>query len=168
MNKSKFLISIFIIFLFAFSFSVKAQDNLRGDAAEQSARGGNLMRMLGLTTDQIQQIRRLNQARKPLERDARHRIVEARQNLDRAVYADNLNESDVQARLLELQQAQTELTQIRASNELEIRKILTNEQLIKFRELRRQFEERKKSRVDERRQRRMKAPNSRPLKRRQP
>lgn len=168
MNKSKLLISTFIIFLFAFSFSVKAQNNLGEDAAEKPVQRGNLMRMLGLSRDQIQQIRLLNSARKPLEREAVERIEEAKQNLDKAVYADSLNESEIQTRLSRLQQAQAELIKIKAMHELEIRKILTAEQLVKFREIRQEFDERRKSRIKRRQNRRTDAPNIRRNNRQRP
>ena len=168
MNKSLILIVTFIALLSAFSISVEAQNNLRENAPDQPTRGGNLMRMLGLSKDQIQQIRRMNAARKPLEREAQQKIQLAKENLDAAVYSDTLNESNVRAGLLELQQAQAELIQIKATHELEIRKLLTAEQLIKFRELRQEFEERKKERIERRQNRLNNAPNRRQPNRQRP
>ena len=72
-------------------------------------------------------------------------------NLDQAIYADAVNESEIQNRLKELQAAQAEIARIRAMSELEVRKILTPEQLVKFRDLRRLFAE-KRENFDERRE----------------
>jgi len=73
--------------------------------------------------------------------DAQRRVREATRNLDRAIYADALNENEITARLKDLQNAQAEIAKLRSSNELEVRKILTPEQLVKFRELRQRFAE---------------------------
>ncbi|HEY2847452.1 MAG TPA: hypothetical protein VGI80_06520, partial [Pyrinomonadaceae bacterium] len=64
------------------------------------------------------------------------RVREANQALDRAIYADNVDENEVKARLNDLQQAQAEIARIRFTNELAIRRILTPEQLAHFRDLR--------------------------------
>jgi Spy/CpxP family protein refolding chaperone len=99
----------------------------------------NLLRELGLTPEQIQQIKQLNSDRKPLMMDAQRRVREATRNLDRAIYADALNETEIAARLKDLQNAQAEIARLRSSDELKVRKILTPEQLVKFRELRQRF-----------------------------
>ena len=161
MKNSKLLILTLFGLLFFFSVSIKAQDDLSENQLKQPVRRGNLMRSLGLSQEQIQQIRQLNAATKPLEREAKQRLNDARKNLDNAVYADSLNESDVRAKTLELQQAQANLIELKASNELAIRKILTAEQLTKFRELRDQFKENREERIEQRSNRRKNAPNRR-------
>ena len=62
--------------------------------------------------------------------------------LDEAIYADSPNDADVQARMKEVQLAQAEIIKIRITSELAIRKVLTPEQLVKFRELREKFMQR--------------------------
>src|SRR3569623_1379212 len=99
----------------------------------------NLLQQLGLSPDQARQIRQLNQQRKPMIDEAQRRVKEANQALDAAIYADNVDESEVQARLNDLQHAPADIARIRFTNELAIRKILPTEQLGRFRELRRQF-----------------------------
>lgn len=153
MYKNKLLIFLCVSFLFAFSHTVKAQNDLPENQLNKPAERGNLMRMLGLSVDQIRQIRQLNVSRKPLERDARKRLNDARQNLDKAVYADSLNESEVQMRIFDFQKAQADVIELKTSNELEIRKILTPEQLSKFRDLREQFKETRKENIQQRRNR---------------
>ncbi len=54
--------------------------------------------------------------------DAQQRQREATRNLDRAIYADSLNEPEIAARLKDLQNAQAEIAKLRSLNELEVRK----------------------------------------------
>ncbi len=143
MKKFDFLSLIFVGLLMIFSFSaVKAQDEMPPDAPNRQAdraRRPNLLAELGLTQNQRREIRRINMEKRPLARDAQQRLREANGNLDQAIYADNANETEIQARLKDVQTAQAELIKIRFTNELSVRKILTAEQLAKFRALRRQF-----------------------------
>lgn len=101
----------------------------------------NLMQELGLSTEQVQAMRRINQQRKPVEQAARGRFQDAQRALNMAIYADSVDEADVQAKLAEFQAAQAELARIKFTNELAVRKVLTPDQLLKFRELRRRFAE---------------------------
>jgi Spy/CpxP family protein refolding chaperone len=115
---------------------------------------GQLLRELGLSQEQFQQIRRMNQERKPLMEAAHRRLDEANRALDQAIYADTLNEQDIEAKVKEAQAAQSEMVRLRYLNELQVRKILTPEQLVKFRDLRDKFErmrENFKERMDDRR-----------------
>ena len=116
---------------------------------------GQLLRELGLSREQFQQIRRMNAERKPVMEAAHRRLNEANRMLDEAIYADTLNEQDIEARMKEVQAAQAEMVKLRFMNELQVRKILTPEQLVKFRELREKFErmrENFKQRMEDRRQ----------------
>jgi Spy/CpxP family protein refolding chaperone len=143
MKKFDFLSLIFVGFLMIFSFSaVKAQDEMPPDAPNKQAervRRPNLFAELGLTQVQRQQIRRVNMEKRPLVRAAQQRLLETTKNLDQAIYADTVNESEIQARLKDVQTAQGELIKINFTNELAVRKILTAEQFAKFRILRQQF-----------------------------
>lgn len=129
--------------LMIFSFSaVTAQDEMPPDAPNKQAdrtRRPNLLQELSLTQDQRQQIRRINAEKRPLVRDAQQRLREANRNLDLAIYADTINEAEIASRLRDVQTAQAELSKIRFTNELAIRKVLTAEQLSKFRALRLRF-----------------------------
>jgi Spy/CpxP family protein refolding chaperone len=100
-----------------------------------------MLRELGLSREQIEQIRQVNLERKPLMDEAQRRSRAANRALDEAIYADQLNEAEVEVRLKEAQLAQGELARIRYMNELSVRRILTPEQLTRFRELRRRFDE---------------------------
>ncbi|MDQ3179237.1 MAG: periplasmic heavy metal sensor [Acidobacteriota bacterium] len=135
---------------------VKAQNDRQGDAPKpqfNEPRRLNLLQELALVQEQKQQLRRLNADRKPLMREAQIRLREANRNLDRAIYADNVDETEIQARIKELQLAQAEVIKIRSLTELEVRKILTPEQLVKFREIRRQFAERLENRQNQQKNR---------------
>ena len=101
----------------------------------------NLLAQLGLARPQIQQIRRLNMERKPLMEAAQLRFRDANRLLDEAIYADQVDDSVVQERLKEVQLAQADVAKVRYMSEVAIRRILTPEQLIRFRELRQRFEQ---------------------------
>jgi len=146
MNKmlSPRLVLLTVVVLAGFT-SVFAQDNPPPDATRPPAEQGqkikrpDLLRILGLTPEQMQQVRRMNQQRKPLMDAAMVRLRNANRALDEAIYADNFDEAIFQASLKELQLAQADAAKLRFLNELGVRKILTPEQLARFRDLRRKF-----------------------------
>ena len=121
-----------------------AQDRpLSGDTGQKRPRVNqrrDLFRQLGLNPAQMRQIGQMNVRRRPLLEAAQLRFREANQRLDQAIYSDQLNEAEVQDRLKEVQLAQAELIRLRSMNELSIRKLLTPEQLVRFRVMRQKFE----------------------------
>ena len=119
---------------------------------------GQLLRELGLSQEQFQQIRRMNQERKPIMEAAHRRLNEANRALDQAIYADTLNEQDIEAKMKEVQAAQADMVRLRFMNELQVRKILTPEQLVKFRDLREKFERMREDFKDRRNERRQNQP----------
>lgn len=137
--------------ILAFAWGAFAQDSRPTDGQPQEPQRpganqpqdvrGNALRQLGLSREQIQQIRRLNADRKPVMDEAQKRFHLANRALDEAIYADQVNETDVQARLKEVQLAQAEVAKIRFTHEFAVRRILTSEQLLRFRELRQRFEQ---------------------------
>lgn len=127
---------------------------------EPQERRPNLLENLGLTQDQVRQIRIMNRARKPIMDAAQRRLRAANRELDMSIYGDALDENAVRESLREYQQAQAEVARIRFQSELELRKILTAEQLVRFRGLRaRAAEARQKM------QRRNVPPGERPVRR---
>ena len=146
---TKFLLSSILGLLFA--FSAMGQD-VKPDGGATQPGNGNLLQQLGLTADQVREIRQLNKQRKPAIQEARLRVINANRDLDAAIYADNVDEAQVNAQLAELQKAQAEVARIRFTNELSIRRILTPEQLGRFRDLRRQvgtaMQERRQERIE--------------------
>ncbi len=133
------------LFLFATLFAVPilAQDEPVSEpqrpAANQDPRA-NMLRQLGLNREQIQRLQRINRERKPLMDAAQAKLRTANQTLDAAIYADEVSETDVQAKLKDVQLAQAEVFWIRFTNELAIRRLLTPEQLVRFRNMRQRFE----------------------------
>jgi Spy/CpxP family protein refolding chaperone len=121
-----------------------AQDNPPTDKGKPpfpgpDAKRPNLLRILGLSPEQMQQIKRMNQARKPEMDAAAVRLRMANRALDEAIYADTVDDAVFQARLKDLQLAQAEMARLRFTMELNVRKILTPDQLSRFRELRRRL-----------------------------
>lgn len=143
MKKFNFLVVILFSLILFLSFNtIKAQDEMPPDVPHRQNMRENrpdLISTLNLTTEQRQQIRRVNQEKKPLVVAAQQKLREATEKLDQSIYADSFNENEFQTSLKSVQAAQSELIKIRFNNELAIRKILTIEQLIKFRDLREQF-----------------------------
>ena len=114
----------------------------------------NLLAELGLSQEQVQQIRRMNQARRPLMMQAEQRVGAATKALDLAIYADTFSEADYQTRLKDFQTAQAEVARLRFEGEMSVRKVLTPEQLVKFRGIREQFAQQRRENMQNRRNRR--------------
>ena len=131
--------------LFLIAGLANAQDNPRPDfdrpPIDEGPQGKrpNLLRILGLTPAQVQQVRRINQERKPLMDMALRRLGQANRALDEAIYSDTFDQALFESRLKDHQLAQAEVARLRFTGEMNIRKILTQDQLARFRELRRQF-----------------------------
>jgi len=99
------------------------------------------LRQLGLSPAQMQQIRLLNMERKPHMDVAQQRLREATRHLDNAIYADNVGDAEFQVRLKDFQLAQAEVAKIKFTHELGVRRILTQDQLVRFLRMRQRFEE---------------------------
>ncbi len=161
---------ILTILLVIASFSaIKAQDEMPPEEAPpqnfNQARRPNLLSELDLSPNQIQQIRRINADKRPLVREAQQKWREANRRLDQAIYADNADETEIQARLKDAQIAQAELIKIRSTTEFAVRQILTPDQLVKFREVRQRFAERMENFPKQLKNRSLNAPNQRLLNR---
>lgn len=124
----------------AFS-SVSAQEPVSDEIQNPrpAARPFRIMQELGLTREQIQQVRRINQARRPIMQEAQRRWRMANRDLDLAVYADDSTDEQVRELMKAAQLAQAELLKEKTLTEYLIRKVLTPEQLVKFRDLRQQL-----------------------------
>jgi len=159
----RFFILAFFLFTVCFS-TVKSQEETTQQNFNQERRP-NLLTELDLSQSQIQQIRRINADKKPLMREAQQKIREANLSLDQAIYADDADETEIQARLKAVQLAQAEVTKIRSSTEYAVRKVLNPIQLVKFREIRQRFMERMENNQNGRKNRPLNAPNQRLLNR---
>lgn len=121
-------------------FAVGAQNETNGPKQQfDEPRRPQLLRELGLRQEQIRRIRIINGENKEKLREATFRLREAKKNLDAAIYSENADDANVETKLREFQNAQAEVAKIRTMTEFAIRKILTPEQLIRFRELRQNF-----------------------------
>jgi periplasmic protein CpxP/Spy len=137
--------------------ALRAQDGPQPSDGQRDGRGEdrpNLLAELGLSPEQVQQIRRMNQERRPTMMQAQRRMHEANQALDTAIYRDAVSDEEFQTRLKEVQTAQSDLARLRFENELAVRRVLTPDQLVRFREIRRRFEEQRQNEMRERRQQR--------------
>jgi Spy/CpxP family protein refolding chaperone len=152
-------LSLAIVVLFLAVTAGLAQDRQPTDVARPAADAQspvesdrpNLLHELGLAPEQLQRLRQMNAERKPRMEQAQRAFRDAIKALDLAIYADTVNEAEVAARIKDYQAAQAEIASIRFSSELTVRQILTPEQLVKFRELRRRFEEERMKLRDARR-----------------
>ena len=127
--------------------SAVAQEQDEPEAQPQAtprrpAREINLMQRLNLTREQRQRLREIRQQSEPELRDLARRVRLARRALDEAVYADAADEALVEQRSRELAVLQNLLTHTRALTEMKVRRVLTDEQLRLFRNLRRQAQRR--------------------------
>ena len=136
-----------LILIFS-SPSVRAQNDEPIPPPPQSDGGQNAnadgmrrrdpLRALNLTYDQIQQIRAIREERKDEWRTIRQRLAEAHRALDEAIYTDNVNDALVEERAREVGLAQAAVASMRARTELQIRRLLTPEQLSTLRMMREQ------------------------------
>ncbi len=122
------------------------------NAAQNTSRAG-LMRELGLSVEQIQRIRMINRETGPLKQKAGLNLQQARKVLDQSIYAENVDQNEVNLKIAAVAEAQAAVTKVNALHELRVRQVLTAEQLTKFREIRRSFAERRKRMDAERRRR---------------
>ena len=128
--------------LLASTMAAIAQDeDAVPNAGEPPMRRPNLFRELGLTQEQRDAIRKYNEENRPAMQEAQRRLRMANRELDQAIYSDKVEDALVDQKLKEFQEAQAETARLRFNSELALRKILTPEQLVKFRELRRRFAE---------------------------
>ena len=157
MKHVKFLL-LLIVAVVAFTGSALGQAGPPHDGPPPGDRPDddrpNLLAELGLSPEQVQQIRKMNQERRPAMMQAQRRMRLANRDLDMAIYTDNFSDPDYQARLKEFQAAQAEMNRLRFESELSVRKVLTPEQLVKFRELRAHFADRRRDNMQDRRDQR--------------
>jgi hypothetical protein len=126
-----------LILLFVLSGLSFAQDNPQNPPPNDRQR--DVLAQLGLSPEQVQQFRRANADHRPVMQAAQQRLREANRDLDMAIYSDTVSEEVFQTRLRAFQEAQSDVTRLRFQNELAIRRILTPDQVTRFREIRRRF-----------------------------
>jgi len=131
-----------IIFILACTLvSVQAQTATQQpqtpDATQmQTTQAPNLQTELGLTPDQIQKWRALNQELRPQEVAGNLKVREAKRALAEAMEASSPNEDLIKQRAKEFADAQSAMTQLQALRQARVLQILTPDQRIKLREIR--------------------------------
>lgn len=98
-----------------------------------------LRRELGLSVEQMMAIRKINQEMRPKMRQAQLQAQVARKELDEAIYADSMNEELLHEKVKALVEADAEMTRLRTMSEVAVRKLLTPDQLVRFRQIRQRF-----------------------------
>ena len=132
-----------IIFLFGAFSIANAQDGEPPPGANEFAPvRPNLLKELGLTKEQIQQLRRINGEWNPRRQKAQRDLNEAKRDLDEAIYLSETGEAEINQRKEGVKRAHSELINTQTTMQTLIRKVLTNDQLAKFRQLRQQFAQR--------------------------
>jgi Spy/CpxP family protein refolding chaperone len=101
----------------------------------QTTQAPNLQTELGLTPDQIQKWRALNQELRPQEIAGNLKVREAKRALAEAMEAPSPNEDQIKQRAKELADAQSAMTQLQALRQARVLQILTPEQRVKLREI---------------------------------
>ncbi len=151
--KNLIIFACLLIFPVVFVNAQDVQD--RPNTERPNIQPRRLLEQLGLSREQIQQIRRINQEKQPLMQAAQEKLREANRALDLAIYAETPNEEEVKNRLKDVQTAHAEVLRIRTVMEFEVRKVLTAEQLAKFLELREEL----MRRMEEQKQQNKNRPN---------
>lgn len=143
--KRNYLITI--IFTLLFSAAAMAQEFVEGPDTRPQPKRPNLLKELDLDQSQVQQIRRIYGERGPQMKQAQMRLREANRALDDAIYDQETSDNQIQSLMKDVQSAQMDVIRLRTQTETEVRRVLTREQLIKFRDLRRQFNKNKGARM---------------------
>jgi Spy/CpxP family protein refolding chaperone len=99
-----------------------------------------LMGALALTPDQRQRINGIHNSHQDEAIAVGQRLRQARQKLDRALWTENYNEAQVKQLSEELAQAQADQIRLQFRVNSEIRNIITNEQIRRFRQKERELQ----------------------------
>ncbi len=134
-----FLLSLLLLCFSASPARAQEQGASAPGEAERNLgnQGGELGRVLGLTPEQVAKIRLIRQQHQEERRLAGERLRRAQRALDEAIYSDdNTSETLIEERSREVAQALSATIRLRALTELNIRRVLTPEQLGILRNLR--------------------------------
>lgn len=143
---SIFTLSIFFLALFAHAQARQEADPL---AQRQSQNAGGLLRALNLSPEQRAQIRMLREQNKESAHTARRRLGQAYRALNEAIHADSVDEREIESRVQEVGTAHVEVERLRAQVELQLRRVLTLDQLSALRRIRQQARSERQQRRQE-------------------
>lgn len=114
------------------------QTNTAQNIDRQPDRPVDLFRALNLSPEQQAQIKGIRRQNREARIIAAEHLQRAQRELDEAIYADNVNQLIVTERQRELAAAQSESVRVETQGQLNIRRVLTPEQLGTLRGLRQQ------------------------------
>ncbi|HKO60312.1 MAG TPA: Spy/CpxP family protein refolding chaperone [Pyrinomonadaceae bacterium] len=120
--------------------------------------GGDAVRELNLTPEQREQIRMIREQSRAERAVVNRRVRETNRALEEALDSDNPDQSVLEQKIQEVSTAQAEAMRMRIVTEVKIRQVLTVEQRVKLKEMRRTVHQlRERRRVDgaERREQRL-------------
>ena len=109
--------------------------------------GGDPIRELNLTAEQREQIRMIREQNRAERATINQRVRETNRALEEALESDNPDQTVIEQRIQEVSAAQAEAMRMRIITEVKIRNVLTNEQRIMLKEMRRnvhQFRDRRR------------------------
>jgi Spy/CpxP family protein refolding chaperone len=130
--------TLFTLLLAVSSTQVLAQNPVDSTQSDQvqGNQDSDWKTALNLTPDQMAKIRSIREQNKVEGQTIRRRVNQAQRALDQAIYSDNINEAEIDRLARELAEAQAAEVRMRATTELNIRRVLTPEQLNTFRMIR--------------------------------
>lgn len=147
----KVLVSVlFLLCVAALSADASAQSVAPDGRPNSGRRSGkdrpNLFQELGVTAEQREQIRNLRSRDRKEFAAAQKRFREANKALDAAIYSDVVDDQLIEQLITQRNEAEAALSRLKTMSELNLRKILTPEQVAKFREIRKRFARRERER----------------------
>ena len=138
----------FMVFAFLTTANAQAQTQTQPNPSEttpaqanQPNQGQDVISALNLTPEQIQKWRAINADLRMEQQAAVMRVRQAKRALAEAVESPNSNEDLIKQRARELSDAQAANTQLFALKEARILQVLTPDQRVRLREIRRQNQE---------------------------
>lgn len=169
--KHRLQILIFLATLvFVCVISVAGQ-TMQGQSAPQmppGPSGGDPIRQLNLTPEQRDQIRLIREANREERATINQRVRETNRSLEEALDTDSPDELLVEQRVREAAAAQASAMRMRIISEVKIRRVLTPEQRVLLRGLRKQAQEARGERRRENLEQRQRRRDDRSLRLREP
>ncbi|MGH9930807.1 MAG: Spy/CpxP family protein refolding chaperone [Pyrinomonadaceae bacterium] len=123
--------------------SVSGQTAQQPSAAPEPQQGGDPIRQLNLTPEQVERIRSIRENNKAERAAISDRLRETNRALKEALNVDNPDEAVIEQRVRDVAAAQASAMRIRILTEIRIRRVLTTEQRDLLRSLQQQAENRR-------------------------
>ena len=108
--------------------AVSAQTTQQAAAPQPQQGGGDLIRQLNLTPEQVEQIRSIRENNKSERTAIKDHLDDANRALEEALNSESPDEAVVEQRLREVASAQASAMRMRILTEIRIRRVLTLEQ----------------------------------------